>query len=128
MISADYQSTLFSEAASASFRADGWQVYSLGDMSSSIDVLFDLDLQKLLTKVWKSGTGMMLIVVFSSTAESMKFFAESVNSIKSKSKRNLYLVLCGDMKKNADIKADLIEEDIQAILQWSQTTFESSIS
>ena len=129
LISADYQSTLFSEAASASFHADGWQVYSLGDMSSSsIDVLFDLDLQKLLTKVWKSRTGMMLIVVFSSTAESMKFFAESVNSIKSKSKRNLYLVLCGDMKNNADIKADLIEEDIQAILQWSQTTFESSIS
>ncbi len=128
MISADYQSTLFSEAASASFHADGWQVYSLGDMSSSIDVLFDLDLQKLLTKVWRSGTEMMLIVVFSSTAESMKFFAESVNSIKSKSKRNLYLVLCGDMKKNADIKADLIEEDIQAILQWSQTTFESPIS
>jgi len=49
MISADYQSTLFSEAASASFHADGWQVYSLGDMSSSIDVLFDLDLQKFLT-------------------------------------------------------------------------------
>jgi len=127
-ISADHQSALFSEAASASFHADGWQVYSLGDMSSSIDVLFDLDLQKLLTKVWKSRTGIMLIVVFSSTAESMKFFAESVNSIKSKSKRNLYLVLCGDMKKNADIKADLIEEDIQTILQWSQTTFESSIS
>ena len=126
LISADYQSTLFSEAASASFHADGWQVYSLGDMSSSIDVLFDLDLQKLLTKVWKSRTGMMLIVVFSSTAKSMKFFAESVNSSKIIPKRNRYLVLCGDMKKNADIKADLIEKDIQAILQWSQTTFESS--
>ena len=128
LISADYQSTLFSEAASASFHADGWQVYSLGDMSSSIDVLFDLDLQKLLTKVWKSRTGMMLIVVFSSTAESMKFFAESVNSIKSKSKRNLYLVLCGDMKKNANIKADLMGENLETTLQWSQTTFESSIS
>ena len=126
LISADYQSTLFSEAASASFHADGWQVYSLGDMSSSIDVLFDLDLQKLLTKVWKSGKGMMLIVVFSSTDESMKFFAESVNSMKTKSRRNPYLALCGNMKKNANIKADLIEEDIQAILQWSQTTFESS--
>ena len=128
MISADYQSTLFSDAASASFHADGWQVYSLGDMSSSIDVLFDLDLQKFLTKVWKSGMGMMVIVVFSSTAESMKFFAESVNSIKAKSRKNLYLAICGDMKKNAGIKADLIEEDIQAVLQWSQTTFESSIS
>jgi len=128
LISADHQSTLLSEAASASFHADGWQVYSLGDMSSSIDVLFDLDLQKLLTKVWKPGVGMMIIVVFSSTPESMKFFAESVNSIKAKSRRNLRLAVCGDMKKNASIKADLIEEDIEAILQWSQTTFESSIS
>ena len=128
LISADYQSTLLSEAASASFHADGWQVYSLGDMSSSIDVLFDLDLQKLLTKVSKPGAGIMIIVVFSSTSESMKFFAESVNSIKTKSRKNLYLVVCGDMKKNAGIKADLIEEDIEAVLQWSQTTFESSIS
>ena len=127
MISADYQNTLFSEAASASFHADGWRVYSLGDMSSSIDVLFDLDLQKFLTKVWKSGMGIMVIVIFSSAAESMKFFAESVNSIKLKSRKNLYLAVCGDMK-NTEIKADLVEEDIQAVLQWSQTTFESFIS
>ena len=127
LISADHQSSLLSDAASASFHAEGWQVCSLGDMSSSIDVLFDLDLQKLLTKVWKPGVGMMVIVVFSSTPESMKFFAESVNSIKTKSRKNLYLVVCGDMKKNAGIKANLIEEDIEAILQWSQTTFESSI-
>ena len=127
MISSDYQSTLFSEAASASFHADGWQVYSLGDMSSSIDVLFDLDLQKFLTKVWKSGIGIMVIVIFSSTDESMKFFAESINSIKTKSRKNLYLVVCGDMEKNSEIKADLIEEDIGSILQWSETTFESSI-
>lgn len=127
-ISADHQSTLFSEAASASFHADGWQVYSLGDMSSSIDVLFDLDLQKFLTKVWKPGTGIMVIVVFSSTEESMKFFAESVNSIKLKSRRSLYLAICGDMKKNTEIEADLIDKDLEAILQWSQTTFESSVS
>jgi len=128
VISADHQNVLFSEAASASFHADGWQVYSLGDMSSSIDVLFDLDLQKFLTKVWKSGTGIMVIVVFSSTEDSMKFFAESVNSIKLKSRKNLYLAICGDMEKNTEIKADLVEEDIQAVLQWSQTTFESFIS
>ena len=127
LISADHQSVLLSEAASSSFHADGWQTYSLGDMSSSIDVLFDLDLQKLLTKVWKPGIGIMIIVVFSAAPESMKFFAESVNSIKAKSRKNLHLAICGDMKKNADIEADLIEKDIQAILQWSQTTFESSI-
>lgn len=128
IISADHQNVLFSEAASASFHAGGWQVYSLGDMSSSIDVLFDLDLQKFLTKVWKSGMGIMVIVVFSSTEDSMKFFAESVNSIKLKSRRRLYLAVCGDMKKNTEIEADLIDKDLEAILQWSQTTFESSVS
>ena len=58
----------------------------------------------------------------------MKFFAESVNSIKLKSRKNLYLSVCGDMKNSTEFKADLVEEDIQAVLQWSQTTFESSIS
>ena len=127
VISSDHQSALLSESASASFHADGWQVYSMGDMSSSIDVLFDLDLQKFLTKVWRSGMGIMIIVVFSSTEESMKFFAESVNSIKSKSRRNLRLAVCGDMK-STEFKADLIGKDIETILQWSQTAFESSVS
>ena len=128
VISADYQSTLFSEAASASFHSGGWQVYSLGDMSSSIDVLFDLDFQKFLTKVWKSGSGIMVIVVFSSTEDGMKFFAESINSIKLKSRKNLYLTICGKVEKNTEIEADLIDENLETVLQWSQTTFESSTS
>jgi len=72
--------------------------------------------------------GIMIIVIFSSTAESMKFFAESVYSIILKSRKNLHLVVCGDMKMKTEIKADLVEEDNQAVLQWSQTTFESFIS
>ena len=127
VISADYQSTLLSEAISASFHTDGWQVYSLGDMSTAIDVLFDLDLQKFMTKIWKARNGIMIIVVFSSTEEGLKFFAESVNSIKSKFRRKLHLVLCGKVEKNTKIKADLITEDIETMLQWSQTTFESSV-
>ena len=126
VISADYQSSLLAEAASASFHTDGWQVFSLGDMSSAIDVLFDLDLQKFVAKIWKSRIGIMIIVVFSSTEDGLKFFAESVNSIKSKFRRNLYLALCGDIKKNTVIKADLMGENLETTLQWSQTTFESS--
>ena len=99
VISADYQSSLLAEAASASFHTDGWHVFPLGDMSSAIDVLYDLDLQKFVAKIWKSRIGIMIIVVFSSTEDGLKFFAESVNSIKSKFRRNLYLALCGDIKK-----------------------------
>ena len=127
VISADYQSTLLSEAISASFHTDGWKVYSLGDMSTAIDVLFDLDLQKFLTKIWKTRMGVMIIVVLSSTEEGLKFFAESVNTIESKFRRNLHLALCGKLEKSTVLKADLITQDIETVLQWSQTTFESSV-
>jgi len=127
VISADYQSVLLSEATSASFHTDGWQVYQLGDMSSAIDVLFDLDLQKFLTKIWKSRMGIMIIVIFSSTPEGLKFFAESVNTIEGKLRRNLHLVLCGKLEKSTKIKSDLITQDIETVLQWSQTKFESSM-
>ena len=128
VISADQKSVLLSEAASACFHADGWHVYSLGDMSTSIDVLFDLDLQKFVAKIWKPGSGMMIITIFSSTIEGMKFFSESINTIKGKFGKKLYLTLCGNVEKNSNVKADLLEEDLEMILQWSETKFQSSFS
>ena len=74
VLSSDAQSILYAEAASAVFHSDGWNVFSLGDMSSAIDVLFDLDLKKMLTKIWKSKQEIMIILVFSSTEEGLKFF------------------------------------------------------
>ena len=126
IVSADYQSSLLAEAASASFHTDGWQVFHLGDMSSAIDVLFDLDLQKFVSKIWKSKIGIMIVVVFSSTEDGLKFFAESVNSIRAKFRRNFYLALCGNTSQNTEIKADLLGENLETTLQWCQTTFESS--
>jgi hypothetical protein len=96
-------------------------------MSTAIDVLFDLDLQKFLTKIWKTRMGVMIIVVFSSTEGGLKFFAEAVNSIEGKFRRNLHLALCGKVEKNTKIKAGLKTQDIETVLQWSQTTFESSV-
>ena len=99
VISADSQSALIGEAASASYHSEGWTVASLGDMSDSIDVMFDLDLQKFLGKVWAKNNGIMIIVIFSTSEEGLKFFAQAVNSSKGKVGKNLNLVLCGDMEK-----------------------------
>ena len=76
VLSTDSKKALHAEAASASFHSEGWQVSSLGDMSDAIDVLLDLDLEKLLGKIWKQKTGIMLIVVFSGTQEGLKFFSD----------------------------------------------------
>lgn len=126
VISADAHSSLLSEAASASLHSNGWKVFHLGDMSSAINVLFDLDLQKLMGKIWKQKSGIMIILVFSNTEEGLHFFAESVNSIKEKLGKRVRLALCGKVGKKTKIQSDLISEKFEDVLQWSKTVSESS--
>lgn len=128
VLAADPKSTLISDATATALHSDGWKVSSLGDMSSAIDVLFDLDLQKFLGKVWKQKTGIMIVIVFSDTEEGLNFFSGAVNSAKENVGKKLFLVLCGKIGKKTEIKADLISEKPIDILQWCQTTFESSES
>ena len=125
VIAADAQSLLFSEAASSAYHSDGWKVSHLGDMSSVINVLFDLDFQKLIGKIWKQKPGILIVVVFSQTDEGLNFFADSINSIKEKSGKNLRLALCGKISKKTKIDSDLFSEKFADILQWSQTVFEN---
>jgi hypothetical protein len=47
--------------------------------------------------------------------------------VKGKFGKNLNLVLCSKIKKNTLAKADLIADNLEAVLQWSETTFERSI-
>ena len=127
IISADSKSALIAESASASFHSEAWNVSSLGDMSDAMDVIFDLDLQQFLGKVWTKKNGIMIIVIFSETNEGLKFFSQAVNSVKGKFGKNLNLVLCSKIKKNSLAKADLITDNLETVLQWSETTFEHSI-
>jgi methanogenic corrinoid protein MtbC1 len=125
VIAADNQSNLISEAASSSYHSNAWNVFHLGDMSSAINVLFDLDFQKLVGKIWKQKLGILIVVVFSQTGEGLNFFADSINPIKEKSGKRMKLVLCGKVSKKSKIQSDLTSEKIEDILQWSQTVFEN---
>ncbi|MDH3361669.1 MAG: B12-binding domain-containing protein [Nitrosopumilus sp.] len=126
VIAADMYSKLHSEAASAAYHSDGWKVSHLGDMSSAINVLFDLDFQKLIGKIWKKKPGILLVVIFSQTSEGLNFFADSINPIKKKSGKYMKLILCGKTSKKAKILSDLSSEKIGDVLQWSQTVFQNT--
>ena len=125
ILSADSESLLFSEAAGAAFRSQKWNVFSVGDMSSSIDVLFDLELRKILSKTWKLKEGLMMILVFSQTEEGLKFISDSFYSVKEKSENNLFIILSGKTGKKVKIKADLFASKLEDILQWSNTKHEN---
>ena len=126
ILSADSESILSSESAAAAFRSQNWNVFSIGDISSSIDVLFDLELRKLLSKTWKSKEGVMIVLVFSQTEEGLKFISDSFYSVKEKSENNLFIVLSGKTGKKVKIKGDLSASKLEDILQWSNTKYENS--
>ena len=121
VIAADPESILISESASASYHSNGWNVSHLGDMSSAVNILFDLDFQKLIGKIWKQKIGVLLVVIFSQTSEGLSFFADSINSNKKKSDKRIKLALCGNVSKKAKINSDLLSDKISDILQWSKT-------
>ena len=121
VIAADPESILISESASTSYHSDGWNVSHLGDMSYAIDVLFDLDFQKLVGKIWKKKSGILLVVIFSQTSEGLSFFADSINPNKTKSDKQIKLVLCGKISKKTKINSDLLSDNIGDVLQWSNT-------
>ena len=125
VIAADPESILISESASASYHSDEWNVFHLGDMSSAINVLFDLDFQKLVGKIWKQKPGILLVVIFSQTSEGLTFFADSINPNKAKSNKFIKLALCGKISKKTKIKSDLLSDNISDILQWSNTISEN---
>ena len=126
ILSTDSESILSSESAAAAFRSQNWNVFSIGDISSSIDVLFDLELRKLLSKTWKSKEGVMIVLVFSQTEEGLKFISDSFYSVKEKSENNLFIVLSGKTGKKVKIKGDLSASKLEDILQWSNTKYENS--
>ena len=123
VIAADRQSVPDSEAASAVYRSEGWTVHHLGDMSHSINVLFDLDLQKLLGRVWRRRPGIMVVAVFSDTGEGLRFFADATNTIRTRSAKRIRLALCGRAPSGdgAKIRSDLLSGRVEDILQWSRT-------
>ena len=125
VLSGDSENILFSQAAATSLHSKEWDVINLGDMSSSINVLFDLDFQKLVNKVWKQKSGILIIAVFANSKERLTFFADSISPLRRKIGKKMNLILCGKVEKKSKFDCDLQTEKFDDVIQWSETKFEN---
>lgn len=126
LLSGDLENILLSKAAAASLHSKEWDVINLGDMSSSINVLFDLDFQKLINKVWKQKSGILIVVVFANSKERLTFFSDSISPLRSKIGKKMNLILCGKVEKKSKFDCDLQTEKFEDVIQWAETKFENS--
>jgi hypothetical protein len=125
ILASDYQNALVAQAATAALRTGKWKVSLLGDMSSAIDVMFDIDLQRFLNKIWPKRDGIMIIVVFASKEAEIKFFTQAIEAGKGKYGKNTHLAICTKVPKKAKTGADFVSADVETLLQWCQTVYES---
>lgn len=125
ILATDYQNALLAQAASGALRTGKWKVSLLGDMSSAIDVMFDIDLQRFLNKIWPKRDGIMIIAVFASKEAEIKFFSHAVEAGKGKYGKNIHLALCTKIGKKIKTSADFVSSDVETLLQWCQTVYES---
>lgn len=126
ILATDYQNALLAQAVSAAFHSEKWKVSLLGDVSSAIDVMFDIDLQRFLNKLWPKQDGIMIIVIFASKEAEIRFFSQAVDASKEKFRKNLHLAFCTKITKKTKMNADFVSDNIETLLQWCQTVFESS--
>jgi len=125
ILATDYQNALLAQAASGALRTGKWKVSLLGDMSFAIDVMFDIDLQRFLNKIWPKRDGILIIIVFASKEAEIKFFSQAIESGKGKYGKNIHLALCTKIGKKIKTGADFVSSDVETLLQWCQTVYES---
>jgi predicted transcriptional regulator len=127
VLSADSQSAPYSHAASCALGSLGWQVWPLGDMSDAIDVMYDLDLQKFLTRIWKQKQGIMVVLVISAMDERIKFFSEAINSVKPKFGKNMHLAIYSRTGKKPGAKAEFVTDGFENAIQWAESVSASAL-
>ena len=124
IFSSDSKSKLLAESACTIFQAQGWKVSYLRDIFTSIDILFDLDFEKFLNRIWKQKHGITLIIIFSTSEDDSKFFVEAVNSVKKKFGKNLQVALYVKDSETLKKKVDFITDNFENIFHWSETKSE----
>lgn len=112
-------------AVDASLRSESWNVHNLGYMSDAVDVFFDLELQKMLGRVWRGMPGIMVIIVFGGDADALRFLSNSTDTVRKKIPKNIHLAFCVETDGRLQ-GSDMASPDISKVMQWCETIHQNA--
>ncbi len=115
---------IYSQAVSAALSAKGWRICDLGDISGIVDVFFDIELQKIMNRIWRGTPGIMVVTVFGGGSEELKFLSDSVRQAESKFGGMIRLALCSQTDGNR-FGADMASPNPDDIMQWCETVHQN---
>lgn len=119
LIAADAQSVQHAESVAAVLGHNGWNIMRLGDMSSSVGVLFDTELEKLFVRVRAPHDGITIAVIFSKTPSGLRTLGSAVDSARKGAARGTLLALCGP--KGHGIDVDTSVTSAADVVHWTES-------
>ena len=124
LMTTEHESALYAKAAAATMYPSHWRVHNIGDISGAVNVFFDLDIQKLLGRVWLGSPGVMIVVIIGATDEALQFLCKTVNSVRKKINGRVRVAVCAAAPVS-DLEADMVTTNMGELTQWCETVAQS---
>ena len=119
----------FAKIASTLLHLSGWDSTFIGNVEQKIDPFFDIDIQRYIMKTYGNRKGLILILIFSFSENTLRFLCNALKSSKARFSGDIRLVLftkdilC-DMALT--LGPDFVSSDFGSLIKWAEHEYKKS--
>ena len=109
------------KVSSVLMHLSGWNSLFMGNVETTIDPFFDIDIQRYIVKTFGNKKGLVAIIIFSYSESSLRFLCNAIRNLKSRFTGDLrFLVFTKeDLKGIArSLGADITSSELDSLLRW----------
>jgi len=120
-IAGSEDSVSVAKVSSVLMHLSGWNSLFMGNVETTIDPFFDIDIQRYIVKTFGNKKGLIGIIIFSNSESSLRFLCNAIRNLKSRFTGDLrFLVFTKeDLKGIArSLGADIASSELDSLIRW----------
>jgi hypothetical protein len=129
VVSGSEEANYFARIASVMLYLMGWNSLYLGNVENKIDPFFDIDIQRLVTRKFKSMNGLSVDMIFSFNINTLKFLSNTIKVLRKKVENDLRIAIFTDndlMQESQGMDVDFCTTDLKALIVWIKEEYRMS--
>ena len=119
----------FAKIASTLMHLSGWDSTFIGNVEQKIDPFFDIDIQRYILKTYGNRNGLILILIFSFSENTLRFLCNALKSSKARFSGDIRLILFTreDLYDMAlTLGPDFVSSDFGSLIKWVEQEYKKS--
>jgi hypothetical protein len=130
-IASSEESIYLGKIASVALYLLGWNSYYLGNVESKIDPFFDIDIQRFVLRKFQNSKGIVVITIFSSNENSLRFLVQTLKSLKPRISSDLRIAIFTQdsvLSFAQTLESDHVSTNINELLNWLESEYNEALS